>query len=223
MFNYSNTAIWLWLIKYWNRSSPRGVKKDVGFILSLYTTWSGAGRRLRLTSKQTHYHHYKLLNHILLLKTEFPFTSPDRISLSRVWIRKKIISLTSCCFSEPSSLSRAWNQCARLLSESDYSRSVPWLQPETGHCLLICGLNTETGKSQGSYQGYLESAAPFYDRFIIKLLTNTQLLSLAFPACWFKHVVLAWDCIYLFVQTGLWTVTCMTSFYGCSSTNPVWM
>lgn len=54
-----------------------------------------------------------------------------------------------------SPLSRASNQCACLLSKSDYTRSALWLQLTTRHCLLICAPNTETGKSQGSYQGYL--------------------------------------------------------------------
>lgn len=125
-------------------------------MLSLYTTWSGAGGRLPLASKRDTWPSHKLLNHICLKKIQFPFFL--------VWTGR-IYSLTPCCFSESSSLSRAWNHSARLLSKSDYSRSAPWLQPETEHRLLICGLSTERSKSQGSYQGYLKSAAPFFDRF----------------------------------------------------------
>lgn len=55
------------------------------------------------------------------------------------------------------SLSCAWHWCARLLSKSDYTRSAFWLQLTTQHCLLIWGLNTEAGRAQGSYRGYLEA------------------------------------------------------------------
>lgn len=164
MFNYSNTVIWLWLIKYWNRSSPRVVYwKTLASFYPPITTWSGAEHRLWLTRKTTALPPRKLLNHSLL------FVSSHRISFSYVWLWKICIS-TSCCLSEPLSPSHAWNQSICLLSNSDYSRSVPWLQPETGRCLLICGLNTETGKFQGSYQGYLKSAAPFLSRFIIRFV-----------------------------------------------------
>lgn len=172
MFNYSDTVIWLWLIKYWNRGGPGGTPKDSGFTLSWNTTWSGTGCRLWLASKQVNTDTqppHKLFIDIrifCLKRIQFPFAGPRGKSVSHACIGNLFLDLLLL---KMSSLSCAWNQCACSLSKSDYTRSAFWLQLATGRCLLICGLNTETGKSQGSYQGYLGATAPFLNHFVIKV------------------------------------------------------
>lgn len=91
-----------------------------------------------------------------------------------------------------SSLSHAWEQCACLLLKTDYTRSVFWLQWATRHYLLICGLNTETGKSQGSYQGYLEPLAS-----AVTFLGNIWFLK--------KSGHLSWDLIFEMIKKGIFT------------------
>ncbi len=202
MFNYSDTVIWLLLIKYWNRSGPGGTLKDTGFNSSLNMSWSGAGRRQWLTSKQVNTDKqppHKLFNDIFCLKeVQFLFDSPHGKSVSHVRIGNLFLDLPLL---KMSSLSRAWNQRACLLSKSDYTRSTFWLQSATGRCLLICGLNTETGKSQGSYQGYLGALkvhCPISWPFCNQVSYKCTLVELVHPCMliW-KHVGLDWRLIFV--------------------------
>lgn len=103
-------------------------------------------KRVNTDTQPTH----EFFNDISVKKKSFPVLRGPQFLMFGIGNR-----LVDPLLLKMSPLSLVSNQCACLLSESDYTRSALWLQLATRHCLLIWAPNTETGKSQGSYQGYL--------------------------------------------------------------------